>query len=89
LLDRQSQQALDIERFRWFSDGYLAMDAANPQRIVDLRYSLLPNQIRALWGLELRRDAARNEHADYVVTRGSSREALGQLLGMMGGVASD
>ena len=88
-LDRQSQQALDIERFRWFSDGYLAMDAANPQRIVDLRYSLLPNEIRALWGLELRRDAAPNEHADYVVTRGSSREALGHLLGMMSGVASD
>ena len=34
-----SQQALDIERFRWFSDDYLT-PMENSPRIVDMRYSM-------------------------------------------------
>ncbi|GIR70651.1 MAG: hypothetical protein CM15mP74_19020 [Halieaceae bacterium] len=41
-----SQQAKDIERFRWFSDDWLALDDANPNLIVDMRYSQLPNDIK-------------------------------------------
>jgi inner membrane protein len=86
-LDHRSQQARDIERFRWFSDGYLALDPGNPRRVIDLRYSLLPNEINALWGIELRPGAGPDRHARYVVDRGDSRAALPRLWAMLRGAA--
>ena len=44
-----SQQAQDIERFRWFSDDYLAQDKFG--RIIDMRYSMVPDSIDAMWGI--------------------------------------
>ena len=82
-LDHNSQQARDIERFRWFSDGYIAQDPRRSDRVIDLRYSLLPNEISALWGIELRRDAAPLDHVDYVVDRGASSATLGRLWQML------
>lgn len=52
-LDRDSQQALDVERFRWFSNGYLAPDPLRRSFVIDIRYSLVPNEIDALWGSSL------------------------------------
>lgn len=52
-LDPQSQQAKDIERFRWFSNGFVVQDPDDEMRIVDVRYSIVPNQINALWGINL------------------------------------
>ncbi len=52
-LDRNSQQARDIERFRWFSNGYIARDPIYTNRIMDIRYSLLPNDISPLWSIGL------------------------------------
>ena len=48
-----SQQAKDIERFRWFSDDWLALDDLDPFLIVDMRYSQIPNEIRGLWGIQV------------------------------------
>jgi inner membrane protein len=77
-LDIQSQQAKDIERFRWFSAGYLALDPNNPNRVIDMRYSILPNQINPLWGIELQPDADRFTHVDFVSQR--SRDAQASLV---------
>jgi inner membrane protein len=52
-LPADSQQAIDIERFRWFSDGFLAVSTKNPNLIMDMRYSFLPNQINSMWGVEV------------------------------------
>ena len=52
-LQSDSQQAKDIERFRWFSDNYVARDPNNPDRIIDVRYSMVPNEIAALWSIGL------------------------------------
>ena len=52
-LDADSQQARDVERFRWFSDGYVALDPSVPNRVIDMRYSLVPNEIDPLWGVDL------------------------------------
>jgi len=52
-LDRTSQQAADIERFRWFSANHLAIDPEDPNRIIDIRYSMLPNRMDGLWGIKL------------------------------------
>jgi len=65
-LNQDSQQAKDIERFRWFSNGYVAVSPDHPNRIIDIRYSLIPNEIRGLWGIELNEQADKNTHIDYV-----------------------
>ncbi|MCF6298551.1 MAG: hypothetical protein L3J01_01580, partial [Thiomicrorhabdus sp.] len=52
-LPEDSQQAIDIERFRWFSDGYLAVSRRNPKLIMDVRYSYLPNRINSMWGVKV------------------------------------
>jgi inner membrane protein len=62
-----SQQAQDIERFRWFSNRYLAI--AKDHSIIDVRYSLVPNQIDALWRIALNPSAGFDEHVQYVTRR--------------------
>lgn len=83
-LDPTSVQARDVERFRWFSMGFLAMDPHQPGRIMDLRYSLLPNEIRPLWGIELN-PAAQQEHVRYTTLRSTDRDTLASLVAMLRG----
>jgi inner membrane protein len=78
-LDPASQQARDVERFRWFSAGYVALAAPGSERVIDIRYSLVPNEINALWSLELDPAKGRGAHADYVVHRGDPQAALPRL----------
>ena len=68
-LDKDSQQAKDIERFRWFSQGYIALDPKRPLRIIDIRYSLMPNETLGLWSIWLSPDAALETYADYRMDR--------------------
>ncbi len=82
-LDKDSQQAKDIERFRWFSTGYIALDKQNPNRVVDIRYSLLPQQIKPLWGIELSKNAKSDQHAEFYNERGDSGSAMKQLWQMI------
>jgi inner membrane protein len=63
------QQWQDVERFERFADGYLAIDRKDPNRIVDLRYSLVPNRPDAFWGIELDAAAGPDAHATYVTMR--------------------
>lgn len=52
-LPEDSQHARDIERFRWFSDDFVAVHRDDPSVIFDVRYSFVPNQIDMMWGIEL------------------------------------
>ena len=61
-LDRESQQASDIERFRWFSQDYIGFDEEK-NLVTDVRYSMLPNQIEPMWGLVIDDLRDTNEHA--------------------------
>jgi len=69
----ESQQAKDIERFRWFSDGFLAVSTRNPDLIMDVRYSFLPNEINPMWGVEISKqdidDGNLDAYADYQMIR--------------------
>lgn len=60
-----STQAVDLERFRWFSQDYIAQDPDNPYYIIDVRYSMVPNEIKPLWGILLN-PQRQNEHVEYV-----------------------
>ena len=55
----KSQQAKDIKRFKWFSDGYIAINPKNKNQILDIRYSTLPNEIGGLWGIEFKREKSK------------------------------
>ena len=66
-LQPDSQQARDVERFRWFSGDYLALSGSNT--ITDIRYSLVPNEIEGLWGITLNPGATPHEHVRYTSRR--------------------
>ena len=82
-LQSGSQQARDVERFRWFSGDYLALASENA--ITDIRYSLVPNEIEGLWGITLSPRAAPHEHVRSVgrrtVTAGKWQAFRDMLLG--------
>ena len=68
-LDLNSQQAKDIERFRWFSNDHLGIDPSNPNRIIDIRYSLTPNRLDGMWGITLDPNANSNAHIEWTHSR--------------------
>lgn len=69
-LQPDSQQARDVERFRWFSGDYLAL--VDDHTITDIRYSLVPNEIQGLWGITLDPRAAPHEHVRYSSSRATT-----------------
>lgn len=82
-LDSSSQQAKDIERFRWFSNQYLAIDPSFPNQIVDIRYSVLPDEIAALWVIELDPNADPQAHVRFTTNRGASGRTLSRFMQML------
>jgi inner membrane protein len=82
-LDGGSQQALDVERFRWFSAGHLSKSRDDDNMIVDMRYSMLPNQGDGLWGIVLSPDAKADEHVGYQMQRDMSAATRRKFFGML------
>ena len=82
-LDLNSQQAKDLERFRWFSSGYLAISKNYPNRVIDIRYSILPNKVNGLWGIELDKEADQASHIKYVFNRERNSDTLNILWNMI------
>lgn len=82
-LNRSSQQWRDVLRFDHFSNGYLALDQRHPGRVVDMRYSMLPQEIEALWGIELTPGAGEPDHVRWVTQREDSGKAIAKLLEMI------
>ena len=86
-LPLDSQQAKDIERFRWFSDGYLSVNPDNENMIMDMRYSFLPNRINAMWGIELDRQLIEtgelDAHVSYIIKSGADKETVKLFMDMV------
>jgi len=74
-----------VERFRWFSNDYLAIDSDDAFLIVDMRYSHLPNEIKGLWGIRLDPDASADEHVTWIARRSADSERFEQLWAMLKG----
>ncbi|MBV1906032.1 MAG: metal-dependent hydrolase [Pseudomonadales bacterium] len=70
---RENQQSIDLERFRIFSDDYLAVLPGQSNYIIDIRYSFLPNSIDPLWGIRMK-PSSPNEHVDFESSRTLSPE---------------
>jgi len=82
-LDPGSQQARDIQRFKVFSDNFVAEDPDKPNRIVDIRYSFVPNEVRPLWSIEVSPEAKHDAYAVYLTHRGDANKGLAQLWQML------
>ena len=83
-LKRESQQAIDIERFRWFVQDYLGFDDEN-NIVIDIRYSNIPNQIKPMWGLAIDLNLDSTEHAIWWTNRTSNQNQLKTLKDMLVG----
>ena len=83
-LDKESQQAEDVERFRWFSQDYLGFDDEK-NLVTDVRYSMLPNQIEPMWGLVIDDQRDINEHAIWWTGRDLDQSQLDLFKEMLSG----
>ena len=83
-LDRNSQQARDIERFRWFSQDYLGYDKEN-RLVSDIRYSMIPNQIAPMWGIIIDENKNMDKHASWWTGRSLDQNQLDLFKGMLRG----
>ena len=84
-LDPGSQQARDVARFHRASDGFVALDPERANRIIDIRYSFLPNAVSALWSIELAPEAPPEAHVPYWTHREQARDSLSALWRMISG----
>ena len=83
-LDKESQQAKDIERFRWFSQDYLGYEEER-KLVTDIRYSMIPNQIKPMWGLVIDDQQGKNEHAIWWTSRSLDQSQLDLFKEMLSG----
>lgn len=67
LVPQDSRAGRDLQRFYRFADGLLVADPTEPHMLGDLRYALLPNSVRPLWGILVNPQAP--QQAPLFVTR--------------------
>ena len=82
-LKEESQQYKDVERFKWFSNDFLAVNPQNKNQIIDIRYSGIPNEIGGLWGVQLDPNKHNQEHIEFVSMRSASIERFKGLRDMI------
>ncbi len=82
-LNNNSQQAKDLEKFRWFSNGYLGVDKTNNNIIYDIRFSTIPNRVEGLWGIKLDKAKKDFEHVEYITNRKRDMDRFNILINMI------
>ncbi|MEM0967690.1 MAG: metal-dependent hydrolase [Verrucomicrobiota bacterium] len=84
LADPESVLADDIERFRHFSQGFLYRWPDDPEIVGDLRYAMMPDSMRPLWGIRL--DPSRPEdHVSIEYFRELDSDSFQRLWDMIRG----
>ncbi|MBT8421742.1 MAG: metal-dependent hydrolase [Gammaproteobacteria bacterium] len=86
-LDPDSQQARDLQRFAWFSRGFLSLDPANPLRVTDMRYSLVPNEATGMWSIWFEQGADKEAHVRITPDRDTSQPKRDKFAQMLRGEA--
>ena len=92
IIDEQSQkleipslQFNDLKRFDWFTSNMLGVSELYPDRVIDVRYSILPNGIDPIWYLEFNEDVQDNRHLTFNTIRSNSWAKLKKLTFMIFG----
>ena len=83
MVEKESQQYKDVERFKWFSNDFLAVNPKNKNQIIDIRYSGIPNEIGGLWGIQLNSNKHNREHVEFVSMRSAIIERFKVLRDMI------
>ena len=81
-LDASSALHHDIERFLYFSEGYVITDSARENVLVDVRYSMLPTGLAPLWGIDLNVESE-TQHAQFVNYRDRSADTRERFISML------
>lgn len=82
IADPDTTLAKDIERFRFFSQGYLSIHPDDRNIIGDIRYAILPNQTLPLWGIHI--DPSQpDSHIRFAYFRDASASNQSQLWQMI------
>ena len=84
-LTLNSVQATDVVRFARVSDGWIARHPSRPNVIGDIRYSMLPNDTRPLWAIEIFPDREEH-HVRFHTFRDWSASNRSRFLAMLRGV---
>ena len=72
----------DLQRFAYFSNDYLVQHPEQPDVLGDIRYAMLPNSDKPLWGIRF--DPSRPEqHAEFVTFRVAGDNVWSQLWHML------
>lgn len=87
-LTLNSVQAADLVRFAQVSEGFLARHPSRPNVIGDLRYSILPNSTRPLWGIEIQAERE-DHHVAFHTFREFTKEDRQRFFAMLRGVAPE
>ena len=68
-----------------FTVGVLvqANHGQRPDLVIDVRYSMLPNRVDPLWGIQLDRDAGHADHPRFVTFRTLSPADRRAFFGML------
>ena len=74
----------DIERFRFFSQGYLYRYSDEVNVVADLRYAMFPDSIKPLWGIRMN-PANPEDHVSMEYFRDPSEVSLDRLWRMIRG----
>ena len=74
----------DIQRFDFFSSGYLALHPEDPTLLGDVRYAMLPTSARPLWGIRLDLQHAET-HAPFETSRRMPRQEIDRFIAMLRG----
>ena len=74
--------AKDIERFSHFSAGLIAIRPEQPNILIDVRYSNLPNTFAPLWGIEINPERP-DQHAKYNLYRDSSKQTREKFIALL------
>ncbi|MCW9058883.1 MAG: metal-dependent hydrolase [Gammaproteobacteria bacterium] len=72
----------DIERFSKLADGYLVRHPEQPWVLGDIRYAMLPNSLRPLWGIHIN-TALPDEHVEFLTLREMNPEMRQEFLDML------
>ena len=81
-VDNESQLYQDIMRFRSFSNNYIAMDPRDQTILGDIRYSMLPNSAKPLWGIKINPNKA-DDHTAYLTMRKHNEKLRQQYITMV------
>lgn len=83
-LPEGSRAAHGVDRFAIFAQHWLYFIDSDPDRIGDLRYSLLPDSITPLWFITVDRDNP-DKHVDYIIRREMTPERKDRFFRMLRG----